>query len=913
MLLRNALLARKIIFTVGSGFALAVLLIFAITLLGLQQLERSNVRLETIVKDHNVKIHLATQMRDILRDRAISMLSLVVMNDAFEQDEEMLRFYAYGSAYQKVRLELETLIRNADEVATLNTLDRLTRNNQPIMVRVVNLAVEGYPIQAFEALQSEEIPMQRLLVKQLDALIQIQRNTAQKAVVEANANHIKTRNLILFLGLLAVLVAGLVAWLVVKRTARLAADTQREGTKFETLFETNTDGIVLMDANGFIDCNPATLEMFHMRSKAEFLACRPPELGKTPQECGTAAELLAKQHIESAMQSGHASFSWTARRPDDSTFPAQIDLHAMNLDGRTVIQAIMRDVSAQKETEDILRSARDAALSATEMKSQFVANVSHEIRTPMNGIIGMTQLLLASPLSSRQKEYVDAVSRSAESLMRVINDLLDFSKIEAGRLTLEVVDFDLGAQLRDILELYIPRADAKQLQLRLERRESISPLPTWVRGDPLRIRQVLLNLLDNAIKFTREGEVRLIVEQVFERAIPNVNEHANKNTNETANDSPIAPVETIRFTVQDTGLGMSAETQSKIFQAFSQGDSSVTRKFGGTGLGLTICRQLAELMGGTLTLDSREGEGSRFHLTLPLASALPHPTDISAQSEHLHFPGARVLVAEDNPVNQKLVGFMLENLGVEVKFADDGRAAFDFIKQALCDKQAVHLVFMDFQMPEWDGLTATRALRAYELQQNLPRLPVIALTANAMTGFEETCRQAGMDGFLSKPMREQDLAATLKQWLPRYQQSRDITADKTPSEPSAPLQAAHPAKRAFNREKIYKLCRNEPAQVIEMLELFISSTQPILVALRTAISNEDTAQASRQAHQIKGAAAYLGADLMTQHAADAERYGKLGEFDACSKSTDQLEAAFNTVCDDIRLDIQASSPFQAES
>jgi HPt (histidine-containing phosphotransfer) domain-containing protein len=217
---------------------------------------------------------------------------------------------------------------------------------------------------------------------------------------------------------------------------------------------------------------------------------------------------------------------------------------------------------------------------------------------------------------------------------------------------------------------------------------------------------------------------------------------------------------------------------------------------------------------------------------------------------------------------------------------------------------------MDFQMPEWDGLTATRALRAYELQQNLPRLPVIALTANAMTGFEETCRQAGMDGFLSKPMREQDLAATLKQWLPRYQQSRDITADKTSSEPSAPLQAAHPAKRAFNREKIYKLCRNEPAQVIEMLELFISSTQPILVALRTAISNEDTAQASRQAHQIKGAAAYLGADLMTQHAADAERFGKLGQFDACAKSTDQLEAAFNTVCDDIRLDIQASSPFR---
>jgi signal transduction histidine kinase len=277
-----------------------------------------------------------------------------------------------------------------------------------------------------------------------------------------------------------------------------------------------------------------------------------------------------------------------------------------------VIQAIMRDISAQKETEDTLKRARDAALSATEMKSQFVANVSHEIRTPMNGIMGMTQLLMTTPLNARQKDYVEAMSRSANALMGVINDLLDFSKIEAGRLTLEEIDFDLGALLRDILDLYIPRADAKQLALRLQRGES---LPAWVRGDPLRIRQILLNLLDNAIKFTPRGEVRLTVEPAADMA-----GH-------------------LRFSVQDTGPGMTPEVQGRIFQAFAQGDGSVTRRFGGTGLGLTICRQLAELMGGSLTLESTPGAGSTFHLALPLPKARPGKQTLHEEAPGLSFPG----------------------------------------------------------------------------------------------------------------------------------------------------------------------------------------------------------------------------------------------------------------------------------
>lgn len=867
MFSRNALLARRLIFTVGSGFALALLLIGALTALGLHQLEETNARLEAIVNENSVKSRMANQMRDILRDRAISMLSIVVMNDPFEKDQEMLRFYGYGSAYQNVRLDLEGLISRTEEKNVLADIDRLTALNRPVMVRTVDLAVEGYTFLAFEVLQQEAIPLQRDLVMHLDKLIQIQRDMTQQAVEEAQRNFVRTRSLMLALGILAVLVAAMVAWAVVRRTARLAAATEREGTKFQTLFETNTDGIVILDRRGFIDCNTATLEMFHMNSKEEFLACRPGDLGQNIQACGTAADLLASENIQLAINQGHAFFDWIARRPDGTTFPSHVGLHAMTLDGRTVIQAIMRDISAQKETEDTLKRARDAALSATEMKSQFVANVSHEIRTPMNGIMGMTQLLLSTPLTPRQKDYVEAVSRSADALMGVINDLLDFSKIEAGRLTLEQIDFDLSSQLRDILDLYIPRADAKQLALRLERGEG---LPAWVRGDPLRIRQIILNLLDNAIKFTQQGEVRLVADPI------------------TGTPGKI------RFSVIDTGPGMTPEAQARVFQAFAQGDGSVTRKFGGTGLGLTICRQLAELMGGDLTLESAPGKGSMFHLTLPLPTARPGKTAQAEDTPELCFPGVRILVAEDNPVNQKLAGYMLENLGVEVLLAEDGKVAYEMLQRERQANRPVELVLMDFQMPEWDGLTATRAIRAWERSEGLPRLPILALTANAMVGFERTCLEAGMDGVLTKPLREVELHAALAQWLPSrsktYGTQLQLSISSQRVETEAPGHQSPPL--LFQAEKIRKLCHGDPVRIEEMLQLFISSTEPLLESLSRAIQAGDAVQAARQAHQIKGAAAYLGAEEMTRHAAATEQRAKAGDCPGCTDAMEELEAAF---------------------
>ena len=853
-------LPRKIISTVGAGFGLALALIVSLTLVGLHQLAATNAHLEAIVKENSVKTRLANQMRDILRDRAISMLTIVVSGDAFEKDQEMLRFYAFGSSYQQVRLELEKLSGRPQEKEVLARIDRLTRANQPVMVRTVDLAVEGYTFLAFAELQREGIPLQRQLVKELDSLIQFQRDMTRLAAQEAHDDYERTRWLMLSLGLIAVLAAALVAVTVMRRTARLAAVSERERTKFLTLFETNTDGIVILDRHGFTDCNPATLDMFHMDKVEDFLKRRPEELGVEDQPCGTPPYLLAERHIQEAVDNGHAFFHWTARRPDGSSFPAEIALHAMALDGEPVIQAIIRDVSTRKEAEAVLEAARDTALAAAELKSQFVANVSHEIRTPMNGIMGMTQLLLGSPLTARQMEYAKTIAQSAEALLGVINDLLDFSKIEAGKLTLENIDFDLPGLLRDVIELHRPRADAKGLALVLE---TDTGLPGWVKGDPLRVRQILLNLTDNAIKFTQRGEVRVRAEAQADGRV--------------------------RISVKDTGIGMSETARGRIFKAFAQADGTVSRKYGGTGLGLSICRQLAELMGGELGVESAPDQGSTFHLTLPLP-AIPAPPAGAVEDAPLvtRFPGVTVLVAEDNPVNQKLIHFMLDNLGVTVKTAEDGRIAYDKLAN-----ETVDLVLMDCQMPEWDGLTATRAIREREDRTGGRRLPVVALTANAMVGYAETCRAAGMDDYLTKPVREEELAAALNRQLPGRAVSEVATSKAALEEP--------PKASGFDIAKLRRVCRGDEAQVREMLGLFVSSTEGLLEELARALDRKDATLAARQAHQIKGASSYLGAAEVTSLAAEAETRAKAGELDACRVALEDLEAAFISV----RLEIDS--------
>ncbi len=411
----------------------------------------------------------------------------------------------------------------------------------------------------------------------------------------------------------------------------------------------------------------------------------------------------------------------------------------------------VQDITEQQHIENELKSASEAAQAASQAKSQFLANMSHEIRTPVNGVLGMTELLLDSPLNELQRHYARTIQSSGAALLDIINDILDISKIEAGRMHLEAVDVTLVELIRETMAMFTLRAEQKNLLLRCD----IAPeIPKRVLLDPVRLRQVLINLLGNAIKFTERGSVLLEVS-------------LERSPEDAGADSAI-----LRFDVHDTGIGIDLAVQQKLFQAFSQADASTTRRYGGTGLGLFVCKQLVEMMHGTIGVQSARGRGSSFWFTVtapvleasgpsqadPVAdlatpAAAPSPPVPAAAATG----GARVLLAEDNPVNQEIALAMLRSMGCAVHLAADGAQAV-----AACEEQAFDLIFMDCMMPLMDGLEASRRIRARET--GAAHVPIVALTASAMTGDRERCLDAGMDDYLSKPFTRPQLQAMLHKW-----------------------------------------------------------------------------------------------------------------------------------------------------
>lgn len=514
--------------------------------------------------------------------------------------------------------------------------------------------------------------------------------------------------------------------------------------KVRTIVDSAGDGIISFDSSGrIISVNQAACDMFGYDRK-ELMGQSFGILSYESHSNRTGVNIV--EHLMArARESAVVAREFHGLGRKNRTFPAELTLTRYAVNNKEFFSAILRDITARKEAELQLVRAKEAAEAHAQAKSEFLANMSHEIRTPLNGIFGPIQIMAKTALTLDQKEYLDMMKNSSQKLLKIVNDVLEFSKIEAGKLVLERTEFSVNDNIKNTLTSIIFEAEQKQVKLETE----IDPnVPRKLIGDPYRLGQVLLNLLHNAIKFTPNGgEVKLRVEQAVQ-----------------AGDSTM-----LHFSVKDTGIGIAQEKRDAIFQAFTQADTSSTRKFGGTGLGLSIATKIVRLMGGDIWVDSALGKGSTFHFTASF-DKIKDPSlstqEIEVKTKHPddhHVGKLRALLVEDNDTNQRIACKLLELLGYSVTLANNGKEAIDILAKKTCD-----LVLMDCQMPVMDGFTATRVIRDREIAGNTPKIPIIAMTAHAMTGDKERCLQAGMDDYVSKPIEEELLIDALERMVEKF-------------------------------------------------------------------------------------------------------------------------------------------------
>ncbi len=660
-----------------------------------------------------------------------------------------------------------------------------------------------------------------------------------------------------------------------KEVEVLLRSTLTELERFREALDHVTSYIYMKDRDHrYVYANKATLELFGV-SRDELVGSRDSRF--FPPETVTKLYLVDERVLQGEQTSAEIEVDNGAT---GSRCYWEIKTPIYEDPGRRVVWGICgisTDITELKQVQRQLELRTLEAEAANRAKSDFLANMSHEIRTPMNAIIGLTHLVLETELTAYQRDFLNKVYSSSRALMGILNDILDYSKIEAGRIELEYLPISLEAVVQGTMDLFRVKAEDKGLVLTAE---LPTPLPAVLSGDPLRLAQVLNNLVGNAVKFTEHGEILIRVEQVEE---------------DTRTVS-------LCFTVQDSGIGLEQEEMERLFHPFTQADGTISRKYGGTGLGLTISQRLVMLMGGKITVSSQKGAGSSFSFVVPMGKVAPgtRPTNLSARGAEPIPPteavleqraselaGVRILLVEDNRINRDVATEMLRIYGAHVMSAEHGTEALELLKQNSFD-----VVLMDLHMPVMDGFETTRRIRQQYAGQTLP---VIAMTAAVMQQDRERCKEAGMVDFLAKPINPTELLAVLQKWRNVVTPSLQ---DKDQPVPATVHDDVFPHLSGFDMEVCRSRMNGDLRLFRGLLEAFVADHGRDAAMLRNLFSAEKITEAGHLVHTLKGVAGTLGAVDLAKAAFELEQQlrSPAGQVDP-ERFARQVEVTVSTISD----------------